>query len=218
MARKSSLQPVHQNPTQHSRTTCGKRQNPCQPSSNSGSPVRGVVSCEPPTLPSEPVPLSSSITLSDPQIIEVRATGRLSLFLSLWRELTSNIEVLEAIQGYRIPFSSTPPACISLPEPTFSAAVVEACDKEILRLLSKGAIAIVTTSPDQFLSSFFLIEKSSGGMRFILNLKNLNSYLSPPHFQLEDWRIVIQLLSQDSWMATLDLEDAYLQIPITLRI
>jgi len=52
--------------------------------------------------------------------------------------------------------------------------------------LKKGAIEAVTPSTEQFLSSFFLIEKLSGGMRFILNLKELNYFLSPPHFQLED--------------------------------
>lgn len=52
-------------------------------------------------------------------------------------------------------------------------------------------------------------------MRFILNLKDLNNYLSPPHFQLEDWRTVVQLMTPGIWMATLDLKDAYLLVPIS---
>lgn len=95
--------------------------------------------------------------------------------------------------------------------------MAEACDKEILLLLSKVSITATSPSADQFLSQFFLIEKTSGGMRFILNLKDLNYFLSPPHFQLEDWRMVIQLMVQDSWMATIDLEDAYLLVPISPR-
>lgn len=51
-------------------------------------------------------------------------------------------------------------------------------------------------------------------MRFILNLKDLNCFLSPPHFQSEDWRMVAQLMTQDSWMSTLDLQDAYLLVSI----
>lgn len=70
------------------------------------------------------------------------------------------------------------------------------------------------SSADQFLSHFFLTKKASGGMRFILNLKPLNRFLSPPHFQLEDWRTVVQLMTSGSWMATLDLEDAYLLVQI----
>lgn len=95
--------------------------------------------------------------------------------------------------------------------------MAEACDQEILRLFSKGAIVITSPSENQFLSQFFLIEKVSGGKRFILNLKDLNYYLLPPHFQLEDWCMVTQLMVQDSWMATIDLEDAYLFVPVARR-
>ena len=67
---------------------------------------------------------------------------------------------------------------------------------------------------NQFLSPFFLIDKSSGGKRFILNLRELNSFIDPPHFKLEDWRTVIRLMLPGMQMATLDLEDAYLLVPI----
>ena len=132
-----------------------------------------------------------------------------------WEKVTRDPEVLEAIRGYELPFSSLPPARSRLKEPIFSPVIAEACDKEILRLLNKGAITVTSPSADQFLSRFFLIEKTSEGMRFILNLKDLNCFLSPPHFQLEDWRMVTQLMTQDSWMVTVDLEDAYLLVPIS---
>jgi len=45
---------------------------------------------------------------------------------------------------------------------------------------------VIQPSLDQFLSSFFLIEKTSGGMRFILNLRDLITYVHPLHFKLED--------------------------------
>ncbi|XP_011858590.1 PREDICTED: uncharacterized protein LOC105556128, partial [Vollenhovia emeryi] len=57
-------------------------------------------------------------------------------------------------------------------------------------------------------------QKSSGGMRFILNLKELNSYMDPPHFKLEDWRTVVRLMLPDFEMSSIDLEDAYLVVPI----
>ena len=88
------------------------------------------------------------------------------------------------------------------------------CDVEVNRLLGKGAIKCTAPLPDQFLSSFFLIEKSSGGMRFIFNLKDLNFYIEPPHFKLEDWRTVVQLMLPNMYMATLDIEDAYLLVSI----
>lgn len=80
--------------------------------------------------------------------------------------------------------------------------------------LHKGAIELINPRADQFLSSFFLVDKPLGDKRFILNLRELNTYLRPPHFKLEDWRTVIRLMLLGSQMATLDLEDAYLLIPI----
>ncbi|XP_067204231.1 uncharacterized protein [Linepithema humile] len=122
--------------------------------------------------------------------------------------------VREAIQGYRIPFILPPPARFSLAEPKFSPADATLCDREIERLRSKGAVAPVEPHVFQFLSPFFLIDKSSGGKRFILNLRDLNKYIVPPHFKLEDWRTVIRLMLPGFHMATLDLEDAYLLVPI----
>ena len=49
------------------------------------------------------------------------------------------------------------------------------CNVEIERLRSKGAIEAVEPSEDQFLSSL-LMDKTSGGKCFILNLKELNTY------------------------------------------
>lgn len=88
------------------------------------------------------------------------------------------------------------------------------CLQEIIRLLSRGAIEIVADCEGQFLSPFFIIKKASGGWRFILNLKSLNNYIFAPHFKLEDWRTVVHLLSPGDFMASIDLQDAYLLVPI----
>ncbi|XP_018360234.1 PREDICTED: uncharacterized protein LOC108759349, partial [Trachymyrmex cornetzi] len=77
-----------------------------------------------------------------------------------------------------------------------------------------GAVVISNPSKDQFLSSFFLIKKSSGGMRFILNLRDLNAYILPPHFKMEDWHTVVRLMLPNYRMASVDLQDTYLAIPI----
>lgn len=122
--------------------------------------------------------------------------------------------ILGAVKGYQISFSSVPPPRLFLREPSFSAQEVSACDTEVERLLQKSAIEEVTPSADQFLSPFFVIKKSSGGMRFILNLRDLNSYITPPHFKLKDWSTVVRLMLPGFKLATIDLEDAYFLIPI----
>lgn len=157
-----------------------------------------------------------SVSLPTSSLNEVRFSGRLANFAHVWGRITSDPEVLSAVRGYKIPFSSPPKMRPFLNEPVFTPSVAAHCDAEIQRLLDKDAIAQVEPSEDQFLSFFFLIEKPSGGMRFILNLKELNFYISPPHFKLEDWRTVVRLMLPGSQMASLDLEDAYLLVAIHL--
>lgn len=68
--------------------------------------------------------------------------------------------------------------------------------------------------PGQFLSKIFLIPKPDGTFRFILNLKNLNKFIAPQHFKMEDIRTVTKLITKGCFMATIDLKDAYFLVAI----
>lgn len=85
---------------------------------------------------------------------------------------------------------------------------------EINNLLSIGAIRECEPCEGQFLSSIFLIKKSNGQNRFILNLKNLNRFIHAPHFKLEDYRTAMRLIDKNSYMCTLDLKNAYFSLSI----
>lgn len=184
-------------------------------SGNRQAPVRPTSARQTGTSSSEPPPSHSVSTQATlPPLTNVSFAGRLQAFHESWLDIVSDPMVLNAIVGYRIPFNSPPPARASLAEPRLSLLDSLACDSEIDRLLLKGAIVTVEPKEDQFLSSFFLIEKSSGGRRFILNLRDLNTFIDAPHFKLEDWRTIVRLMLPGMFMATLDLEDAYLLIPI----
>lgn len=58
----------------------------------------------------------------------------------------------------------------------------------IKELLSKGAVVKYQPQPIQFLFGIFLTNKSNGEKRFILNLKQLNQFITPPNFKMEDYR------------------------------
>jgi len=113
----------------------------------------------------------------------VSSAGRLRSFQENWSTITSDPIVLNAIRGYHIPFSTLPSSRACLLEPNLSLPDALACDKEIERLQQKGAVTLVEPSKDQFLSSFFLIDKLSGGKRFILNLRDLNLHIEPPQIE-----------------------------------
>ena len=56
--------------------------------------------------------------------------------------------------------------------------------------------------------------KHDGTGRFIINLKSFNQFVRAEHFKLEDHRLVSRLMRKDSFMAKIDLLDAYYLIPI----
>lgn len=81
-------------------------------------------------------------------------------------------------------------------------------------LLELGAISQCNSSQEQFLSNIFLAPKPNGGKRFILNLKPLNKFITKTHFKMEDYRTALKLIPQGGFIATIDLKEAYLLVPI----
>lgn len=66
-----------------------------------------------------------------------------------------------------------------------------------------------------FLSNIFLTQKSNGGHRFILNLKQLNKFISNAHFKMEDHRTASKMIPNHGFMATIDLKESYLLVPVS---
>lgn len=156
------------------------------------------------TLPSEEVP-----TLK----VNVNSAGKLLYFIENWKHLTSNHVILSWVQGYKIPFSQFP-AQVDFPKVSINKKEHKLYDTAIQGLLGKGAITSCRHTKGEFLSSYFLVPKSDGGFRFVLNLKKLNMFINAPHFKLEDYRTVLKLLTQNCFMAKIDLKDAYFAVPV----
>lgn len=136
------------------------------------------------------------------------------LFRDQWSLITEDLTVLSWIDGYKIPFSSPVFQDYIPSTPTLSSEEILQFNEAIGDLLSIGAISICEPCEGQFISSIFLTPKPNGKSRFILNLKKLNRFINTDHFKLEDLRTAIKLVTQDCWMATLDLKDAYLLVNI----
>lgn len=134
--------------------------------------------------------------------------------MSTWETLTNDASILQCIKGYIIPFESRPHSRSKTIEPRLSSQEKLACEAEIDKLIKKGAISICEPCEDQFISPYFLIPKPNGDLRFILNLKELNSFVVAPHLKMEDKKTAMRLMRKDSFMASIDLRDSYLFIPV----
>ena len=64
------------------------------------------------------------------------------------------------------------------------------------------------------MSSVFLVPKSDGSWRPVINLKPLNRFVTAQHFKMESIRTVRGLIQKGDFMCKLDLKDAYLSIPV----
>ena len=124
---------------------------------------------------------------------------------------------MEALRvGYRIPFDRPPPLSecpISLLAYSPHSIRGVALNQELQNLLRKGAVEPAPQSPG-FYSRLFLVKKASGSWRPIIDLSTLNLFITSSRFHMETPRSVLNSIRPGDWMISLDLQDAYLQVPV----
>ncbi|KAM4748674.1 LOW QUALITY PROTEIN: uncharacterized protein WCC33_006046 [Rhinophrynus dorsalis] len=161
----------------------------------------------------EDVPFPVSISphfLSSP----VRVGGRLAHFFHHWCGLTADPWILQTVKGFQIEFFTTPCQHV-LPRPIhFSKVDAALVDNEFSALRKKGAITRSTDTPVGFISNIFLVRKKDSGLRPVINLRTLNECVLYRHFKMEGIHLLRDLLLPMDWMVKIDLQDAYLTVPM----
>ena len=149
----------------------------------------------------------------------LRVGGCLSRHWRQWRTIGAAPWVVSVLRdGYRIPFEDHPPplARSPIPFPTYrpdserSLALLQ----EIETMLTKGVLEIVPERDPGFYSRLFLVEKSSGGWRPVIDLSTLNQFVRQTPFRMETPSSVLLAVSKGDFLASIDLKDAYFQIPV----
>ena len=90
-------------------------------------------------------------------------------------------------------------------------------NEEIESMLQKGAIQKVTHVSGGFLSNLFIVGKSKGGKRTVINFKNLKLFIPYQHFKIEGLHLMKNHLQEGDYMCKIDLRDAYFTIPINQK-
>ena len=87
---------------------------------------------------------------------------------------------------------------------------------EVQKMLDKGAVKIVNSFPNQYLSRIFLVPKKDSSFRPVINLRRklLNQFIAKAHFKMENLAMIRDLLREGDWMASIDLKDTYLSVAI----
>ena len=134
----------------------------------------------------------------------------------VWESWGADYWVVEVLRfGYRVPFLVTPPLSnVLIPLPSYSPSSIRglALSAAVAELHAKGAIE--PAPPPGFCSHFFVTPKVTGGWRPVIDLSRLNHSVCVSHFHMEIQQLVLQSLCPGDWMVSLDLRDAYLQVPV----
>ena len=120
--------------------------------------------------------------------------------------------------GYHLPFVSRPRlSAVPFPLPSYSPGSVRgiALSTAVLDLRTKDAIDPASQDPG-FYSRLFVTPKVTGGWRPVNDLSRLNRFVRLSRLRMETSASVLQSLRPGDWMVSLDLQDAYLQVPVHL--
>ena len=144
---------------------------------------------------------------------------QLSDFYSEWQKLTSDASILQVIAGDDIKFTELPPTQTSYTPNQINGNHKGLINKEIDNLLSKGIIVECDHEPGEFVSPIFSIPKKDGSVRLILNLKKLNTFVEFSHFifKMETIHTILQLVTQNCWMSSVDLKYAYYNVKVSSK-
>ena len=168
--------------------------------------------------PNEGIPPPQPRRQGDPPLSQQAQVGaRLHLHAEGWERITRDKFVLRVVrEGYRLPLRGHPPLRvhprnIQLPRNPGRRRALLA---EIQALRHKGAVEPADPETPGFYSHLFVVSKSSGGWRPVIDLKALNRYIEAPHFRMHTVASVLNTVSVGDWAFTVDLTDAYLHVPV----
>ena len=155
---------------------------------------------------------------SEVGVMSLSNRGCLSLHWQVWSDKGADPWVVEVLQwGYCIPFRRTPTLSREpIPYPAYSPNSIwgKALEGEVRSLLDKGAIELAPLTSRDFYSQLFMVMKASGAWRLVIDLSLLNLKVQKTSFKMETLQSVLLSVRAGDWMVSLDLKDAYLQVPM----
>ena len=154
-------------------------------------------------------------------VIEQSVGGRLHNFWQVWQKMGANPRVVSVLrEGYTLPFKQRPRLTrFPLVQSGYANPVRNRFLKEALaNLINKLVVEnVVLKSSLAFYNRLFLVPKPNKKWRPILNLSQLNLYLSTNTFKMETPESIRLSLQKGEWVTSLDFSDAYFHIPINQR-
>ena len=119
------------------------------------------------------------------------------------------------IQGLKIAFFQPPIQPYVPSQYRLTPSEKEFGDKHISQLLVKGVLKQVEHTNGEWISNVFFRPKPNGSFRMIMDLTNLNKLVCYDHFKMFNLQTAIDLIQEGSYMARVDISDAYYTLPMS---
>ena len=135
-----------------------------------------------------------------------------------WNDKSADPWVVEVLRwGYRMTFRAAPKLSKEpIPYPSYGPSSIrgKALESKVLTLVKKGAVELAPLPSLGYYSRLFVVMKDSGSWRPVIDLSLLNLKVLKTPFKMETLQSVLLSVQSGDWMVSLDLKDAYLQVPI----
>ena len=141
--------------------------------------------------------------------------GQIAEHIQEWQKLTSDRFVLQVVRGDTKEFENDIPIKHNAKNLSFSPEEEVEIQVILEEMLHKQIIRETTHESTEFVSPIFIVKKPDGGTRLILNLKELNEFVKYEHFKMDGIKTIINMVTRNCFMATIDLKDAYYSVAIS---
>lgn len=143
--------------------------------------------------------------------------GNTMNYVENWRKITSDPWVISAIQGIEIPLVDFP---IQKREPKpirFSQEEMNLMQEAVDTLIVKNVIEQSDEEELQYISNIFMVPKSNGKVRIILDLSTFNNFVEKTHFKMYNIHTATGMIVPNVFMTSIDLQDAYFTFPMAVH-
>ena len=119
------------------------------------------------------------------------------------------------IRGDTTEFENGIPIKHNAKNPSFSSDEEVEMQVSLEEMFHKQIIRETTHESTEIVSLIFIVKKPDGETTLILNLKDLNEFVKYEHFKMDGIKTIINMITRNCFMSTLDLNDAYYSVAIS---
>ena len=129
-----------------------------------------------------------------------------------WQKLTADKFLLQMVRGDTIEFENDILIKHNAKNPSFSLEEEIEIQVILEEMLHKQIKRETTHESTEFVYPIFIVKKADGATRLILNLKELNEFVKYERFKMDGIKTIINMVTRNCFMATIDLKDAYYSV------